>query len=206
MHRFLGLRRGKDGTEPARASHILKEHRDALCPPLDRPRDCWGVFVHPIAVQSIVAPALLALWLAASAFAGDPDPAPAPVPPQTPASAPAASSPAAVEVKAIALDGQLDAEKARLVIEADLRGLTSVREKCIPSAAIQQTIAVSRAKLTHTISIQIDAVQGELKEVGLGLSGVGEITRVTSDALEHWSVRRGPDGARSLVLCVKRAD
>lgn len=206
MHRFLGPRRGKDTTESARSCHILKERRDAFCPPLDRHRNHGSALVHPIAARSIVASALLALWLAASTFAGDPDPAPAIVPPPTEAYESAATSPTAVEVNAIALDGQLDAEKARLVIEADLRGLSSGREKCIPSAAIQQTIAVSRAKLTHTISIQIDAVQGELKEVELGLSGVGEITRVASDALEHWSVRRGPDGARSLVVRVKRAD
>ncbi len=150
--------------------------------------------------------ALLALWLTAIAFAGDPAPAPAPASAQTPAATSVADPPTIVEVNKIALDGQLDAEKARLVIEADLRGLTPARDKSIYSAVVRQVIGVAREKLTHAISVQIEAVQGELKEVVLPLSGVGEIKQVTSDQLEDWSVRQAPGGARALVLRVKKAE
>ena len=121
-------------------------------------------------------------------------------------SARSADTTPAVEVNQVAVDGRIDGEKARLVIEADLKGLLGPRTKAIYGAAIQHVIQVAREKLTHTIAVQVDAVEGELKEVVLALSGAGEIRQVTSPALEDWSVRQGPDGARALVLRVKKTD
>ncbi len=113
---------------------------------------------------------------------------------------------ARAEVNAVTVDGKLDGDKARLVIEADLSDLTRKPAKAIYGIAIHHFLHATREKIAHTFDLRADAIQGGLTEVVLALAGEGEVRRVTGDAVEHWSVRQSPDGARSLVIRLKTGE
>src|ERR1039458_403735 len=77
--------------------------------------------------------------------------------------APAASTTA--EVKNLSLNGGLEDGKARLVIEAILKGMPGDQEKTIFSTALQHSIKITRDKLTDSIAATFDILAGEPKEL-----------------------------------------
>ncbi|MEY2408260.1 MAG: hypothetical protein QOF48_930 [Verrucomicrobiota bacterium] len=110
------------------------------------------------------------------------------------------------ELKDLTINGGLQDGKARLVIEAQVKGSSEDREKVLFSTALQQLIAVSRERITHTITATIDVIQGEPKELTFTLNGDAEIQKVTGDRLQDWSIRQESNGIRTLVLRPRRAD
>ena len=118
----------------------------------------------------------------------------------------AADAPVQADVKSVSLNGELNDDKARLVIEAQLNGLRPGREKLIFATALQHSLRASLDKLSHSFRLQIDVIQGEPKEFPLVLSGDGEVRQVTGEGLQDWSVRQEAGGARLLVLRPKKSD
>src|ERR1051325_1726616 len=117
------------------------------------------------------------------------------------------NSPAAdttAELKNIEINGGLDDGNARFVIEARLKGLPGDQSKLIFASAIQQSIHVSLDKLSHSIRVTIDVLQGEAKEIALVLSGEGEVKQVAGEQLQDWSVRQQGSN-RFLVLRPKKS-
>jgi len=112
----------------------------------------------------------------------------------------------AAEVKNLSINGGLEDGKARLVIEAVLKGLQGDREKAVFSTALQHDIKVTRDKLTDSIAATFDILAGEPKELPLTITGEGEIRQVTGAALADWSIRLETNGVRSLVLRPRKAD
>lgn len=111
----------------------------------------------------------------------------------------------AIPIQRASVDGELDGDKARLVISADLGAWRDAREKPIYGAAITQHVEVSCDRLRHTFQVKVDAIQGALREVVFALAGAGDVREVTGDGLEDWSVRRAGD-ARFLVLRLAKSD
>ena len=112
----------------------------------------------------------------------------------------------AAEVKNLSLNGGLEDGKARLVIEAILKGLPGDQEKAIFSTALQHSIKITRDKLTDSIAATFDILAGEPKELALTITGEGEIRQVTGAALADWSIRLETNGVRTLVLRPRKAD
>ena len=110
------------------------------------------------------------------------------------------------EVKNLSLNGGLEDGKARLVIEAMLKGLPGDQEKAIFSTALQHSIKITRDKLTDSIAATFDILAGEPKELALTITGEGEIRQVTGAALVDWSIRLETNGVRTLVLRPRKAD
>jgi hypothetical protein len=118
----------------------------------------------------------------------------------------AADPPPQAEVKKVTLDGQLDDEKARLVIQADLKSLTGPREKALYGATVLDAIRVSADKVSQQIALRVEALQGELREIVLSLSGTGEVREASGEGLEDWAMRQGTNGVRFLVLRLKKGE
>src|ERR1035437_9555261 len=110
------------------------------------------------------------------------------------------------EVKNLSLNGGLEDGKARLVIEAILKGMPGDQEKAVFSTALQHSIRITRDKLTDSVAATFDILAGEPKELSLTITGEGEIRQVTGAALEDWSIRLEPSGVRSLVLRPRKGD
>ena len=104
------------------------------------------------------------------------------------------------EVKNISVNGGIEDGKARLVIEAALHGLGTDREKLIYTTALDHGVRITREKQLHTVTATFDVLQGEAKEIVLGISGQGEIKSVTGEMLQDWSVRNETNGTRALVI------
>ncbi|EDY19648.1 hypothetical protein CfE428DRAFT_2824 [Chthoniobacter flavus Ellin428] len=121
-------------------------------------------------------------WLIASAFAAD------------------------TEIKNPSVNGGINDGKLRLVIEGPLDGKPGDHEKQIFSTAIDQSVKVTRDKITSQFTVAIEIFQGEPKELSLTISGEGEIKQVTGDALQDWGIRQGADGVRQLILRPKKGD
>ena len=69
---------------------------------------------------------------------------------------------ATTELKDLSINGGLEDGKARLVIEAQLKGLTGAdRERLLFATALQHLIHVGRDNLRHTIHATFDILQGE---------------------------------------------
>jgi hypothetical protein len=117
-----------------------------------------------------------------------------------------AQSPVQAEVKNISLTGGLTDEKARLVIEADLKGVGGERVQPIFASAIEQTIHVSLDKLAHSVRLSLEVIQGQPKEFAFNLSGEGRVLNVTGDQLQDWSLREQAGIGRQLVLRPKKSD
>ncbi len=108
-----------------------------------------------------------------------------------------------VEVKQATLEGRLDGEAARFTLQAVLGGLTGTREPALVSTRVWQAVRVTRERVRHTFAVELEALRGHLREVALPLGGEGEVLQVTGEGLEDWSVRRGLEGGRSLVVRLK---
>jgi hypothetical protein len=112
----------------------------------------------------------------------------------------------AAEVRSASVEGQFDGDKARLVIQADLKGLGDAGVKPLYASAIQHSVRASAERLDHTCTIQLQALQGALREVVIAISGEGSVRQVSGQGLEDWSVRQSPSGGRFLVLRFTRAE
>lgn len=113
---------------------------------------------------------------------------------------------AQAELKNLSIDGGIQDGKARLIIEAQLAGLTGDKDRLLYATALQHTLQISREKHTHTIQAAFDILQGEPKELALTITGEGEIRKVTGGSLQDWSVRQETNGTRSLVLRPRKTE
>jgi hypothetical protein len=99
----------------------------------------------------------------------------------------------------------IDDGTARLIFEARLKGFPGDQTNFIFAAAIQHSIHASRGKLSHSIRVGIDVLQGEPKEIALVLTGEGDVKQVTGEHVLDWSVRQQGTN-RFLVLRAKKAE
>jgi hypothetical protein len=113
---------------------------------------------------------------------------------------------AQTELKDLSINGGVQDGKARLIIEAQLQGLTGDKDKLLFSTTLQHVWQITRDKHTHTITATLDVLQGEPKEFPLTITGPGEIKKVTGENLQDWSIRQETSGARTLVLRPRKTD
>lgn len=118
----------------------------------------------------------------------------------------AADAPVQADVKSVSLTGGISDEKARLVIEADLRGVGGDRLAPIFASTIEQAVRVGLEKLSHTARLSLEVLQGQPKEFAFTLTGEGRVLNVTGDQLQDWSLRELAGGGRQLVLRPKPAE
>ena len=116
------------------------------------------------------------------------------------------TTPAAVEVKSATVQGNIDGETARLVIQANLGGWPGSKEATLWSATFQHRVTVQRPYLKHFVVVKVEAIRGGLREVVLPVSGTGEIGSVSGEGLEDWSLRKDSTGSRFLILRVKAGE
>ena len=109
------------------------------------------------------------------------------------------------EIKNPAISGGVADGKLKVTIEGDLTGRAASKDKLIFATAVQHSIKVTRDKLTHSLAVTLDIMQGEPKELPLTITGEGKIKQVTGEGLQDWSVRREANGARTLILRLKKA-
>ncbi len=109
-------------------------------------------------------------------------------------------------IKDPAITGGVADGKVRLIIEGLLGGQPGDKDKLIFATAYQDSIKVTREKITHHIGMTIDILQGDPKELPLAISGEGEIKTVTGDQVQDWSIRQETDGKRTLIIRPKRGD
>lgn len=110
-----------------------------------------------------------------------------------------------VEVRRATLNGQLDGDKARLVIEADLSGLGAAARPAVYGANFEQHLEVCAGEIRQRVQVQVEALQGELRELVFALAGTGEVREVTGEGLADWALRQTPAG-RQLVLRLQRGE
>jgi hypothetical protein len=115
-------------------------------------------------------------------------------------------SAAPTELKDLSVNGGIQDGKARLIIEAQLAGLTGDKNTLLFASTLTQVITIGPTKITHAINVTIDILQGTPNELVFTLGGDGEITKVTGEALQDWSVRQETNGTRSLVLRPRKTD
>ncbi len=107
---------------------------------------------------------------------------------------------AQAELKDLSVNGGIQDGKARLVIEAQLAGLNSDPNIMLFASTLQHVMKIGRERIDHSIHADIDILQGQPRELIFSLGGDGEITKVTGDGLQDWSIRQETNGTRSLVL------
>jgi len=113
---------------------------------------------------------------------------------------------AAAELKDLSINGGLQDGKARLVIEAQMKGSPDERDRVLFSTALEHAIQISRDAIDHTFSAVIEILDGDPRELTFVLSGDGEIQKVTGDRLQDWSIRQETNGTRLLVLRPRKGD
>src|SRR4051794_23144466 len=85
------------------------------------------------------------------------------------------AAPTEAEIKKPSISGEAADGKVRLVIEGMFPGAAGEKEKLIFSTAIQESVKVSRDKVSYNIAASLDILQGDPKELTLTLGGEGEI-------------------------------
>lgn len=110
------------------------------------------------------------------------------------------------QLENVAIDGKLADGKARIVIEAILRGAPAASEKLLFATALNHAIKVTQEKVTHSFNLKLEVLQGAPKELPFTIIGDGEIRTVTGDALLDWSVRQETNGMRTLILRPRASD
>jgi hypothetical protein len=110
------------------------------------------------------------------------------------------------ELTNLAINGGIQDGKARLILEANLRGGGDPNAPTLYATALDHGITVSAQQIQHTATATFDLLQGQPDELLLTLTGPGEIQSVTGEALLDWSVRRETNGLRSLVLRPRKSD
>jgi hypothetical protein len=117
----------------------------------------------------------------------------------------AAEETSAVEVKRATVNGELDGDKARLVIQAELGGLGAAARPALYGAIFEHRVTVTRDEARHEVAVKVEALQGDLRELVFALGGDGEVRQVTGEGLADWSVRQAGT-ARFLVLRLQRGE
>ncbi len=110
------------------------------------------------------------------------------------------------EIKNPAVSGGVADGKVRLVIEGQLSGQSSEKDKLIFATSFQHWIKAHRDLLRQHIEATFDVLQGDPKELPLTIAGEGEIKQITGDALLDWSLRQEPGGGRTLLLRTKKGE
>ncbi len=110
------------------------------------------------------------------------------------------------ELTNLAINGGIQDGKARLILEANLRGSGDPTAPVLYATALDHAITVSAQRIQHSATATFDLLQGQPDELILTLAGPGEIQSVTGEALLDWSVRRETNGLRSLVLRPRKSD
>lgn len=113
---------------------------------------------------------------------------------------------AQAELKDLSIDGGLQDGKARLIIEAHLTGGAADKGKLLFSSSLEHLMRISREKLAHSMTLNIEVLQGDAKELPFTITGDGEIKSVTGEALQDWSIRQETNGTRTLVLRPRKGD
>jgi hypothetical protein len=108
------------------------------------------------------------------------------------------------EIRSATVEGQFDGDKARLVIQADLKG-TDARDRALHSASFRHTLRVTPDRVLHTVEVQATALRGTIDGIAFTLNGDGDVREIKAQDLEDWSVRRSDAGVRSLVLRFKKS-
>ena len=111
-----------------------------------------------------------------------------------------------VELKNLSVNGGIEDGRARLVLEANLTGMSGEKEKPFFATAIQHSLKITRELQRHTINVTFDILQGDPREIPLTLSGEGEIKKVSGENLLDWSVRQETNGTRSLILRPQKSE
>ncbi len=117
-----------------------------------------------------------------------------------------AAPPDSQELKDPAISGSVDDGKVRITVEGQLGGSPGAKDKLLFTTSVQQSVKVSRDKVSNTLTLAIDILQGDPKEIPLNISGEGEIKDVNGDKLQDWSIRREPGGGRVLLLRPMKTD
>src|SRR5262249_7350225 len=119
----------------------------------------------------------------------------------------ATASAAEAPLKDLSVNGGVAPDgKARLVIAGNFGRANAGNLKVIFSTANQHYVRATREKLTHTLIVTLDILQGEPKELALTIGGEGEIKSVTGELLQDWGLRQTADGGRTLVLRPKKGE
>ncbi len=118
----------------------------------------------------------------------------------------AVARPAEAEVQKLSVNGELNEEQARLVIQAQLKGLDKEREKALFATTLHHFVQAGRNQAVHQFSAQFDLVRGTPEELALVINGDGQIREVTGDGLQAWSIRQETNGLRKLVLRFAKTD
>ena len=112
---------------------------------------------------------------------------------------------ATAEVKDVTVQGGIQEGKARLVIEAQLNGLSGTEAPLLFSTGLEQWIRITTVGVAQTLRASMEILQGDPRELMLTLAGEGEVTAVTGDAVQDWGVRVGTNGLRTLVVRTRKA-
>jgi hypothetical protein len=111
-----------------------------------------------------------------------------------------------VDVKDASIEGKLDGDTGKLVIQATLGGWPGDRETAVYGATFFHRIQPTADQLIHGVTMQVEAIRGALREVVIPLTGAGEILEATGAGLEDWSERRAAGGGRAVVLRFKAGE
>ncbi len=110
------------------------------------------------------------------------------------------------ELKDVSISGGIENGKARLTIEGILSGLIGDQQKPAFATAIQESMQVDPTKITYKLLGSLDIVAGTPSELALAITGQGDIREVAGEQLQDWSIRQETNGARTLVLRLRKAD
>jgi len=116
------------------------------------------------------------------------------------------TTPMSAEIKKATINGELDEEQIRLLIQAQLKKPPEEREKLLYVSTLFHGIKIGREKLDHQFTVKLDILQGEPKEIAMVLSGDGEVRKVTGEHLLDWSVRMDTNATRWLVFRFKKEE
>jgi hypothetical protein len=108
-------------------------------------------------------------------------------------------------LKDLSINGGVQDGKARLVIEAQLQGLTGDKDKALFSTTLQH-VWQSGARNTRTPLPRRSTFFRESRRSFPDHHRAGEIKKVTGENLQDWSVRQETSGARTLVLRPRKTD
>ena len=90
-------------------------------------------------------------------------------------------------IKDPAISGGVADGKVKLTIEGSLAHRAGEKDRVIFSTAVQHSVQVAREKITHSLALTLDILEGEPKELVLAIRVDAEIRSVTGEALLDWS-------------------
>lgn len=102
------------------------------------------------------------------------------------------------QLRDVAVNGAIENGKARLTFEGWLTPPDD-KSKVVLSASVQDTVAISRSKVTQNIRLTLEIIGGRPSELPLTLNGDAEVREVTGN-IRDWSIRQEINGTRLLIL------